>query len=254
MNIREKIKNKELVVGTWIQTGSPVAAEIMAECGFDFIAADMEHTDISNECFYHIARSLGGKTAPLARVKSNNTISIRQVLDGGASGVIVPLINNAKEAEMAVAAAKYPPVGVRGFAYVRANSWGMEFDEYAKTANDEIAVIAMIETMQAVENINEILSVDGIDAVFIGPYDLSGSYGVAGQTCHRLVTDGMNRVLEACKTKGIAAGQHIVLPTQQNISAAIEQGYTFLALGMDTVFITSGAKSCISISTLCGKI
>lgn len=246
-NIKKKFLSKQLVIGTWLQTGSATVAEIMAQCGFDFIAADMEHTDISDEIFFHFARAIDGKSAPFARVKSNDVMAIRRVLDGGANGVIVPLVNNAKQAEFAVASAKYPPLGVRGYAYVRANNWGIDFDEYIKKANDEVAVIVMIETVEAVENIYEILAVEGVDAVFIGPYDLSGSYGVTGQIENELVVEGMDKVLKACKEKNVVAGQHIVVPTEKNIKLAIEQGYTLLALGIDTVFVARGAKYCMDI-------
>lgn len=248
MTLRQKILNGEIVTGMWSQSGNPVIAEIMADYGHDFIAADMEHGDMNEEAFAHFARAVRGRCAPFARVRENDTIAIRRLLDCGASGIIVPLVNNAEDAKNAVSAAKYPPVGVRGFAFVRANNWGKDFDEYAGTANDNIAIIVMIETKEAVENIDLILSVDGVDGVLVGPYDMSGSYGVAGQTNHPLVEKAKERVLDSCKKYNKAAGQHIVTMTNTNVKEAIEQGYTFLALGMDTVFAADGARKAKDIA------
>jgi 2,4-dihydroxyhept-2-ene-1,7-dioic acid aldolase len=248
MNLKEKLSRNETVFGTWIQTGNCVVAEILCEYGFDFIAMDMEHTEINEQEFANAARSIKGRSIPLARVRENDTIAIRRVLDSGAEGVIVPLVSTKEDALKAVAAAKYPPFGIRGFAFVRANGWGKEFDEYAITANKTILVIVMIESKQGVENIDDILSVDGVDGVLIGPYDLSGSYGVAGKTDHILVKNAKNDVLDACKRHGKAAGQHIVLPTKENVAEAIKEGYTFLALGMDTVFLAEGAKKTMEMT------
>ena len=186
MTIRQKLAQGVPVIGSWLQTGNPVAAEILADAGFDFIAMDMEHTDSNEKEFTEFARAVQGKTAPMARVRENDTIAIRRLMDCGAQGMIVPLVNTQEEAKQAVAAVKYPPEGVRGFAFVRANGWGTQFDAYALAANRETVVIVMIESRQAIENIDDILSVDGIDGVLIGPYDLSGSYGVVGQTGHPL--------------------------------------------------------------------
>jgi 2-keto-3-deoxy-L-rhamnonate aldolase RhmA len=247
--MKKDIITGNICIGTWIQTGSTVVSEILANVGYQWVAVDLEHTETCMESFTNILRAISKYDVfPMVRVCGNSTISIRKCLDSGAKGIIVPLINNRDDAIKAVKACKYPPEGVRGFAFVRANEWGDKFDTYAKNANDETVVIVMIETKEAVENINEILSVDGVDGVFIGPYDMSGSYGVPGQTNHKLVVEAKARVLEACKKYNKAAGQHIVLPTKENVANAIEQGYTFLALGMDTVFVANGAKEVLEMA------
>lgn len=244
--MRRDLKNGLPVYGSWIQTGSAVAAEVLANAGFQWIAVDMEHTETSLESFTNIVRAMERYgTFPMVRASENNVIEIRRYLDCGAKGIIVPMVRSAQDAQNAVAACKYPPEGVRGFAFVRANDWGERFDDYVKRANDETIVIVMIETKDAVENIDEILSVEGVDGVFIGPYDLSGSYGIPGQTAHKQVKDAMQTVLAACKRHNKAAGQHIVTPTTENVAEAISAGFTFLALGMDTVFLSEGAKSAL---------
>ncbi len=244
--VRRALLERKLTLGTWMQLGHPGVAEVFSRAGFAWAAADMEHTDISVEAFAALARGLGGSTLPFARVRENDTLTIRQVLDAGAAGVIVPLVNTADEARRAVAAAKYPPEGVRGFAFCRANGWGADFDAYAAQANRDTAVVVMIESRQAVENIDAILDVGGVDGVFIGPYDMSGSYGVPGQTGHRLVQDACSAVAGACARHGKSAGIHIVLPDEKAVESAIARGFTFIALGMDTVFLASGARAALA--------
>jgi len=246
-SVRRALIERRLTLGTWIQIGHPAVAEILAGIGFDWVAADMEHTDIDNAAFADLARGMHGRgAAPLARVRENDTLAIRQVLDLGAQGVIVPLVHTAEEAERAVAAAKYPPRGIRGYCFSRMNDWGKAFDDYAAAANDEIAVVVMIESKQGVENIDAILAVEGVDGVFIGPYDLSGSCGVPGQTSHPAVVAGCDRVVRACANAGRAAGLHVVIPTPAAVAEALDRGFTFLALGVDTVFLGTGAKDALA--------
>lgn len=234
-------------VGTWMQVGHPAVAEVLSGVGFDWIAADCEHTDMGPAEFVAMARGMHGRGAvPLVRVRENDTLAIRQMLDMGAQGVIVPLVNTAEEARRAVSAAKYPPAGVRGFAFHRANDWGQRFSEYAATANEDVAVIVMIESRQAVENIDQILAVEGVDGVFIGPYDMSGSYGMPGRTSDPVVTAACQTVADACRNAGKAAGLHIVLPDEQAIARAVEKGFSFLAVGVDTIFLEQAAAKSLS--------
>ena len=252
MRIRKILESGRPMLGTWLQSGSPVAAEIMAAEGFDFIAADLEHTDMNEDILSHCIRALPESCVPMVRVRENDTLAIRRALDCGAEGIIVPLINSAEEASRAVAAAKYPPDGVRGFAFCRANGWGKDFDAYARTANRNIAVFVMIESKEAVDHIDEILTVPGVDGVFIGPYDMSGSYGILGQMGHPVLQEAKQRVLKACLNQNRIAGQHIVIPTADCIQEALQEGYRFLALGMDTVFLRAGAAEAISKTKIQG--
>lgn len=244
--VRMALLERRVTLGTWIQIGHPAVAEVLAHAGFDWIAADMEHTDIDNAGFAALARAMHGRgVVPLARVGQNDTLAIRQVLDLGAQGVIVPLVHTAEDAERAVRAAKYPPRGVRGFCFSRMNNWGADFEPYAARANDDIAVVVMIESREGVENIDAIVAVDGVDGVFIGPYDLSGSCGVPGDTAHAQVQAGCRRVVEACRAAGKSAGIHVVIPTSTAIAKAIADGFTFIGLGVDTVFLSAGAREAL---------
>lgn len=246
-SLRESLKAGKPVIGTWLQADSPAAAEIFAHAGFRWIGLDAEHTAASIETVETMARAVHGRGADLlVRVSQADTLEIRRSLDVGASGVIVPYIESAEQARMAVAAAKYPPKGVRGFAFMRANNWGADFDAYAAKANEEILVIGMIESKKGVENIDEILAVDGLDGVFIGPYDMSGSYGVPGQTQHPLVKDAIAKVLAACKKAGKAPGQHIVRSKPEQIKAALEQGFTFICLDGDIIFLDQACRNALA--------
>ncbi|HOV64917.1 MAG TPA: aldolase/citrate lyase family protein [Spirochaetia bacterium] len=247
--VKKKLYEGKVSLGSWIQIGHPVIAEILGSVGFDWIAADMEHTDIGIREFTELARGLAGKgPIPFARVRENDTLAIRQVLDAGAWGVIVPLVSSAEDAKRAVQAAKFPPEGIRGTAFFRANQYGRMFDEYVQRANEDILVIVMIETSKAVEEIDAIVAVDGVDGVFIGPYDLSLSYGIPGQLSDRRMVEAKKKILNACAGARKAAGLHQVDCTAESITDAVDSGFTFIALGMDTVFIDSSARSAIAIA------
>lgn len=252
--VRQALLDRKLTLGTWIQVNHPVIAEIMGNCGYDWIATDCEHTDIDVAGFADIARGLYGRgPEPFVRVRENDVLAIRQVLDAGARGIIVPLVGSAEEAKRAVAAAKFPPEGIRGFSFCRGNNYGLDFDEYARQANQDIAVVVMIESKEAVEHIEEIVQVEGIDGVFIGPYDLSGSYGIPGKTCDSAVRQGCRKVLKACKKARKSAGLHVVLPTPENIEQALNDGFTFLAVGADIVFLRQTSQDAYQEAIRCSR-
>ena len=234
------------MTGTWIQIPHPDIADILSKKGFDWICADMEHTSFEVGDFSLMAQAVSGYSFPVARVADNEKMAIRRVLDAGAQCVIIPLINNKEEAQKAVSYAKYPPTGVRGFAFCSANGFGENFDDYADNANEDIAVIVMIESKEAVSNIDEILSVEGVDGVFIGPYDMSGSYGIIGQTSHPVIQKAVADVAKACKKYGKTAGIHIIDVTEDSVGKAVAGGFTFIALATDTVFLRQGAKEVLS--------
>ena len=252
--VKKALTEGKVTLGTWIQIGHPALGEILADAGYDWIAVDCEHTDIGVEGFTQVARGMFGRGAvPLVRVRENDTLAIRQVLDAGAMGVIVPLVSSAAEARRAVAAAKYPPQGVRGFCFSRMNQYGEAFDDYVKRANDDIAVVVMIESKEAVADIDAIVDVDGVDGVFIGPYDLSGSYGVPGATDDPRVTEGCARVVDACRRHGKSAGLHVVRPDPAAIRRAIADGFTFIALGVDTVFVSEAGRAALCAARTVGE-
>lgn len=236
------MKSKKMQYGSWCQIAHPAIGEILAKSGFDFVTLDCEHGEAENSDIANFCRAVhGGGAKALIRVMENSTMAIRRALDLGADGVIVPLVESADEARQAVASALYPPAGIRGFAWHNGNDYGENFSEYAQNFTPQIMV--MCESVKAVENMAEIAAVDGVDGIVIGPYDLSGSMGIPGKTADARVVEACAAAAKACITAGKAAGFHIVTPTEENIQCAIDQGYTFLALGMDTHFLISGAKA-----------
>ena len=242
--LREALLDRKLSLGAWMQIGHPACAEIFARAGFDWACVDLEHGAIDLETMANIFRTLDGfDCVPVARLPLNDPVWIHRTLDAGARGMIIPMVKTAAEAEAAIRESKYPPRGVRGYGYSRANMHGMDFAEYIASANDEIAMIMQIEHKDAIANIDSILEVPGVDGVFIGPLDLSGSMGITGQLDHPQMVAALDKYRAACRSHRMAAGTHIVRPNEQNIRKAIDDGYTLIALGLDNVFLDEGAKA-----------
>lgn len=244
--LKTALLERKLTLGAWMQIGHPACAEIFADVGFDWICVDLEHGAIGFETMTNIFRATDGfDCVPVARLPLNDPVWICRTLDAGARGLIIPMVNSADEAESAIRVAKYPPRGKRGYGYSRSNLHGMNFEKSIDTANKEIAIIMQIENKEGIENIDSILQVPDVDGVFIGPYDLSGSYGKVGQLeCPEMVR-ALQKYLNSCEKYKKSAGMHIVRPNSENIRDATNKGYTLLALGLDTVFLEMGTKSAI---------
>jgi 2-keto-3-deoxy-L-rhamnonate aldolase RhmA len=212
--------------------------------GFDWVCVDLEHGVIDLETTANIFRGLAGfDCVPVARLPLNDPIWIHRTLDAGAHALIIPMVKTAAEAEAAVREAKYPPLGVRGYGYSRANLYGADFETYIASANDEIAMIMQIEHKDAIANLDAILRVDGVDGVFVGPLDLSGSMGITGQLDHPQMTAALDKYRAACRAHKKSAGMHIVRPNEAGIRRALDEGYTMLALGLDNVFMEQSARA-----------
>jgi 2-dehydro-3-deoxyglucarate aldolase len=224
----------------------PSIAEILAMAGYEWVVVETEHTaiDVSEVLRLIIAIEQRG-VVPLVRLAWNDPIQAKAVLDSGAAGVLVPMVNTRADAELAVKMTKYPPLGFRGIGLARAQGYGEHFDEYVRHANDDTLVIVIIEHKDAVENIDQILSVPGIDGTFIGPYDLSMSLGIPGQLDHPLSIAAKKRVLEATLAHGLVPGIHLVHPDRaaKDCAQAITDGYRFIALGTDILFLGDSARA-----------
>lgn len=244
--IKEKMRLGEPSLGSWLSMAHPSIAEILAMAGYDWIVIETEHTaiDISEVLRLIIAIEQRG-AIPLVRLAWVDPIQAKAVLDSGAAGVLVPMVNTREEAEMAVQMTKYPPLGVRGVGLARAQGYGVNFDSYVQNANDDTLLIVQIEHKDAVENIEEILSVPGIDGTFIGPYDLSMSMGIPGQLNHPDLLAAKRKIKEATLAHGLIAGIHFVQPKSavEDCRQAIEEGYRFIALGTDILFLGDSARA-----------
>ena len=241
MKLKQKLKEKKLALGSWITMKDPAIAEIMAKAGVDWLAIDMEHSSLTMTECQEIIRviDLCG-VVPLVRVGENNLLLIKRAMDAGAGGVIVPMVNSRQDAEKAVAAVKYPPVGTRGVGLSRAQGYGVSFDEYKKWVEKESIVVIQIEHKDAVDNLEEIFSVEGVDAFIVGPYDLSGSLGIPGDFKADSMKKAINKVQKISKEKNMCSGYHVVFPEIRLLEQKVKEGFTFLAYSVD--FLLLGEK------------
>jgi len=238
MKLKQKLKQNTLSIGSWITIGHQSVVEIMTTAGFDWLTLDLEHSVIElSQAQDLIAHIKHNGCQALVRVSKNEEVIIKRIMDAGADGVIVPMINSAEDARQAVNFVKYPPVGKRGVGLARAQKYGTGFDDYKKWLNDESVVIAQIEHIQAVENIEAILDVKDIDGIMIGPYDLSGSMGFPGEYDREDVKAAIEKVEQACKSKNKPLGFHVIQPDYNLIKEKQGKGYTFLAFSLDFYFL-----------------
>ena len=241
--LKEKLRRNEPNFGGWIQIPHPSVAEIMCETGFDWVTFDAEHGSMGIETVQAMMQAMRNSSAvPLVRLPMNDPVWIRDVMDAGAMGVIVPLVNTAQEAADAVKYVKYPPAGIRGIGIARAHHYGPAFKDYVDQANDITIVIAQIEHIKGVENIEAILDTEGIDGIFVGPYDLTGSMGLLGQLDHPKVVEALDDVVAMARKKNKPAGTHVVPVDPDEVSLRLEQGFTMIAMSIDGLMIIDGCK------------
>ncbi len=247
IDLKEKLKNNELTIGSWLTLGNPFIAEIMARAGFDWLAIDMEHSAITlTEAQPMIQVIELCVCIPLVRVSVNDATVIKRVMDAGAHGVIVPMVNSVDDAKRAVSAVKYPPVGTRGVGLGRAQKYGIGFDEYKVWAEKKSIVIVQVEHIDAVNNLEEILAVDGVDGFIIGPYDLSGSLGRPGDFDCFEMKDALQYVKEVSQKLGVVMGYHSVPTDVETARERIAEGYHFIAVGVDELFLANGCRAMTS--------
>jgi len=241
--VKKKLRNFEVALGSWIHFSDSQTVEIMARSGFEWLGIDLEHSSLSIHDAANIIQivSLAG-CVPIVRVTSNNADQVKRVLDAGAMGIIFPMINSADDAEKAVQAVKYPPVGARSVGIFRAHGYGADFDEYVKNFNREILLAVQIEHRDAVENINALFSVPGIDAYFLGPYDLSASYGETGNLNSPKVKQATQKVLTAAKAFNIVPGIHVVHPPTSQVKKRVGEGYRLIAYRSDMLMLSQVSK------------
>ena len=234
--LKRRLQRDEQVYGTWITIESPMATEMLSTLGFDYFVFDTEHSPLDIYKSQTLMQAMrGDQTTPIIRVWWNDLVAIKRALDVGAYGVVVPWVNTKEEAESAVKATRYAPDGLRGCGPRRASM----FDpDYLKTADEEILVICQIETKRAVENIEDIVSLEGVDVSYIGPADLSASYGHLGNHSHPDVQKAIDKVFDATKAAGKAAGVH--LGSGKTIRDRMEKGYNFITIGNDLIYLKNG--------------
>jgi 2-keto-3-deoxy-L-rhamnonate aldolase RhmA len=230
---REKLIAGQAAFGTFMGLGSPNLAELLSQVGLDYLVIETEHNGLDSAEIEHMLMAIKGtETTPIVRIPSHDTVYIQRALDMGAMGIIVPLLKTATEAEAIVAASRYPPDGTRGWGPLRASQYTLDNDDYIKRANDNILVAGLLETKEAVENLDEITSVPGLDALFIGMWDLCFSMGLNPMDMPFPETDAViERALEIGKKNGVAIGMGSNTP--EDLIRHKTQGFTFLAYGPD---------------------
>ena len=241
--LKKSLIKRELLFGGWISYDHPAIAETFALTNFDFIAIDMEHAPISLSSAQRIISISQGYDIPcLPRPVSHSNDFIKPLLDSGSDGLILQMVENYDDVTNISNLLKYPPIGKRTFGVNRAQSFGLKFEEYVKSWNENSVLIVQIESKEGVKNIEEITSHPSVDGVMIGPYDLSGSFGVPGDTNHPIIKEASKEVIKACIKNNKSCGTQIANPDILNTKEALDLGYTFIIMSSDLFLISNWSK------------
>ena len=247
--LKEKLRRGEAVTGVLVGLGHPDVTEWLSKMGYDWLFLDSEHGPMGHETLLAMMQAMNGTDCtPIVRVPWNDFVAIKRVLDIGAHGVVVPMISTKEEAELAVKACKYPPQGIRGYSPRR---FELVEPDYRKTANEEIMVVCLIETGRGIKNIEEILSVEGVDAASIGHFDLSLDMGlpippvIPPKKDNPKLAEALDRVLAASKKIGKPVG---LGANANNIKWALEKGFRFNLVGEVDQLLFDAAKAALDIA------
>lgn len=241
--IRDRLRNNGHSIGSWMQLPHASVAEIMGQAGYDWVAVDLEHGAIGVHQLPDLFRALElGGTLPLVRLAHGQPKDCKQALDAGAGGVIIPMVESSEQLIAVRDACRWPPAGTRGVGFSRANLFGKHFEAYREEAQAPL-LVAMIEHVRALENLEAILNVEGLDSLLIGPYDLSASMGLTAKFDHADFQAAMERIRAQAAQKKIPCGVHVVAPSPQQLEQRIEEGYRFLAYSIDAVMLGDAAAN-----------
>jgi len=232
--LKQKLRNREQLFAGWVSYEHPAITETFAMAGFDFIAIDMEHTTISTEQAQRIIAASQAQGVPcLPRPVSHSNDWIKPLLESGADGMLIQMVNNKKEVEKLIQNIYYSPIGNRSYGVNRAHGYGFNLNEYFSEWNKSASFIIQVESIEAVNNIEDLLSFEEIDGVMIGPMDLSGSLGVPGETDHPSVIEASKKVIQMCKKYHKSCGTQVSETSEKAINDLFDLGYTFAILGSD---------------------
>ncbi len=239
---------RQPLIGGWITLAHPAIAEILGKAGFDWLAIDLEHSVISFREAEELIRVivLCGST-PLVRLSANDPVQIKRVMDAGAHGVIVPMVNSRSDAQRAVAAVYYPPRGTRGVGLARAQGYGAQFDTYRRWLDREPVVIVQIEHRDAVQHFRDIVTVPGVDGYLLGSYDISASMGVPGQLTHPKVTAALAQVRRLARQLKVPGGMHVIQPDPREVKRRIREGFQLIAYSLDILLLGATAREGLAV-------
>ena len=233
---RDKLSKGRPVSGIWVTLEAPAVTELAVLSGLDWVVIVAEHGALDwGDIAGHLRAAVRSETLALVRIAELNGALIKRALDLGAAGIIVPQVNTAAEAERIVELSRYAPLGARGVGIARAGGYGLNFQPYVASANDTTTVIVQAEHIRAVENIEEIVKIPGVDGVLVGPYDLSASMGLMGQIDHPDVVGAIERVTKVCQAANMKLG--IFGVTCDSIIPYRDRGFTLLVAGVDTIML-----------------
>lgn len=236
----DRLKKRELLLGTILTLPSPEIAELMSRAGFDWLFVDMEHTSLDVQDVQRILQAVGREFPCLVRVPTKDEAWIKKVLETGPAGVIVPHVNTPEEVEKILRWSKYPPEGDRSVGISRAQGYGLNLQDYMANANQTLVVVPQVEHIDAVRSLESIVQVSGLSAVFVGPYDLSGSIGKLGRVNDSEVQEMIREVQTVCSGAHIATGIFGVDAT--NVKAYMDIGYSLVAIGTDTSYLADSVE------------
>lgn len=249
--IKAKLKENQPAIGSWVLSNSTVICEIMSQSGFDWVCVDAEHSQVTKETVLEMFRAIELHGAePFVRISSCNETEIKKYLDMGARGLIVPMVKSHEDVKRAISYIKFSPEGNRSFALPRSTGYGEWSDEYFKRANEEIFIAIMIEHIDAIPELDNIFSHSEIDAVFIGPYDLSGSMRIPGEFENPRFIEIIELINAKAKKHNVTIGYHEVYPTIEKINKLITSGFRFIACGIDAIFILEKSKEFVQLKSL----
>jgi 2-dehydro-3-deoxyglucarate aldolase len=242
-SLKSRLRSGQLTIGSWLSFGFPPLCEIMAAAGFDWLVVDMEHTAIGVAEAHQLIQviSLAG-VVPLVRVPVNDPVPVKQVLDAGSHGVLVPQVNDLAAAKRAARSVYYPPRGERGAGLARAQRYGLGFGAYRDWAEKESILIVQIEHVRAVEHLEAMLALEEVDGFIVGPYDLSASAGAPGDWEHPDVAAALSEISRIVRSGTKPGGFHVVHSDHGELQRRIDEGYTFIAYGDDMVFIAEKVR------------
>jgi len=238
---KQSLKAGRLQVGLWTSFADPYAIEIVASAGFDWLLIDGEHAPNDLRAVLAQLQAVAAYPAqPVVRLPIGDPVLIKQFLDLGAHSLLIPLVESGKQAQQLVSATRYPPVGTRGVASARASRWG-SITDYMARADELVCLLLQVETRKGLQNLEEILAVQGVDGIFIGPSDLAASLGHPGEPSHADVVPVIEDAITKIKASGKAAG---VLTADPDLARAyIGRGVTFCAAGIDTIILSQALKA-----------
>jgi len=240
-DLKSSLRGKETLIGSIVTLPSTDVAEMMSLVGWDYLWIDTEHATIDFAQAQRMVQAVGGRCPCLIRIPDNNEVWIKKALDIGCQGIVVPQVKTAEEAQRVVDGSLYPPEGKRSVGVSRAHDYGMSFQEYVQKANESLVIVLQVEHIEGVNQIEAIARVPGIDAILIGPLDLSGSLGVIGQIEHPQVQEAIGKVKRTCEEAGVSIGIFAADPV--SAKHYVQQGFNLIALNMDIFYLWQAAKA-----------